>query len=232
MGPDGLPLPSGRLMHLVAASADVGWFLEGGQLAAVSMREILERNGIALERLGAILDFGCGAGRVLRQWRSLSGPELHGTDYNPELVAWCSANLPFTRCRVNRLNGGVDHAAASFDLVYAFSVFTHLAAEGQAFWIGELARVLKPGGVLFLSTHGEHYLPQLSAAEQGQFLLGQLVVRGSRRAGSNDCAAFHPESYVREDLAPLGGFEVVDFVPEGARGNPWQDAFLLRKRTA
>jgi hypothetical protein len=26
-----------------------------------------------------------------------------------------------------------------------------------------------------------------------------------------------------------GGFEVLDFIPEGARGNPSQDAYLLRK---
>ena len=59
------------------------------------MRAILARSGVTIERLGAILDFGCGAGRVLRHWKSLEGPALHGTDYNPELVAWCAASLPF-----------------------------------------------------------------------------------------------------------------------------------------
>jgi SAM-dependent methyltransferase len=229
MGPDGLPLPPDRLMRLVAASDDVAWFLEGGHKAASSMRAILARNGVPLERLGAILDFGCGSGRVLRQWKSLVGPALYGTDYNPELVAWCAATLPFATYRVNRLDGGVDFPDASFDLVYAFSVFTHLAPEGQSFWIGELSRVLRPGGWLFLTTHGEHYLPQLSPRDQAQFRSGRLVVLGSKRAGSNDCAAFHPESYVRKSLARR--LEVVDFVPEGALGNPWQDAYLMRKPT-
>ncbi len=214
-------------MKLVAASDDVTWFLEGGQLAASSMRAILARSGVTIERLGAILDFGCGAGRVLRHWKSLEGPALHGTDYNPELVAWCAASLPFATFRVNRLDGGLDYPAASFDLIYAFSVFTHLAPAGQSFWIAELTRVLKPGGCLFITTHGEHYLPQLSLRDQEQFRSGRLVVLGSKRAGSNDCAAFHPESYVRESLAQ--GLDVVDFVPEGALGNPYQDAYLLRK---
>jgi SAM-dependent methyltransferase len=234
-GPDGLPMPPGRLMHLVAASRDDAWFLEGGRLAASGMMAILARNGIAPERLGAILDFGCGAGRVLRHWKGLywgngtdqGGPTLHGTDYNPELVAWCAANLPFAECRVNHLVGGLDYPDATFDLVYAFSVFTHLTAERQAFWIAELSRVLIPGGSLFLTTHGEHYLSRLSPAEQVTFRAGDLVVRGSKRAGSNDCAAFHPESYVRKNLARH--FEVVEFVPEGAKGNPRQDAYLLRK---
>ena len=106
IGPDGLPLPPGRLRTLVAGTDDVEWFLQGGLLAASSMRAILARSGVTIERLGAILDFGCGAGRVLRHWKSLDGPALHGTDYNPELVAWCAANLPFATFRVNRLDGG------------------------------------------------------------------------------------------------------------------------------
>jgi SAM-dependent methyltransferase len=214
-------------MHLVAASSDPSWFLEVGLLAATSMRAVLERNGVLIELLGAILDFGCGAGRVMRHWSTLDGPALHGSDYNPALVAWCEANLPFASYCVNRLCGPLAYSDASFDLVYAFSVFTHLDETGQAFWMAELARVLKPGGVLFFTTHGEHYVPGLPAADQARFRRGELVVHGSRRLGSNACAAFHPESYVRGTLAR--GFDVLEFVPEGAKGNPCQDAYLLRK---
>jgi len=226
-GPDGLPLPPGRLIRLVAGTDDTDWFLEGGKQAVLSMCEMLACQGVTLERLESILDFGCGSGRVLRHWKSLKGPAIHGTDYNPELVSWCTTNLPFARCRVNRLGGPVDYPAASFGLVYAFSVFTHLTEEGQTFWINELSRVLAPGGFLLLTTHGEHYLPELSSSEQALFRNGQLVVHDSKRAGSNRCAAFHPEAYVRQSLAQ--GLEVVVFVPKGARGNPWQDAYLLRK---
>ncbi len=46
-------------------------------------------------------------------------------------------------------------------------------------------------------------------------------------AGTNLCAAFHPETYVTEVLAP--DWRLIDFVPEGARGNPRQDYYLLQK---
>jgi SAM-dependent methyltransferase len=217
-------------MHLVANSEDVGWFLEAGARGASTLRDTLARQGVPLESLGAVLDFGCGCGRVLRHWSALAGPELHGTDYNPLLVRWCEANLPFARFRVNRLGDGLAYDDATFDLIYALSVFTHLTEPVQAFWIAELSRVLRPGGFLFLTTHGEHYLPQLSADDQRRFHEGKLVVVGSSREGSNDCAAFHPESYIRQVLRQ--GLEVVDFVPEGALGNPRQDAVLLRKPAA
>ena len=58
-------------------------------------------------------------------------------------------------------------------------------------------------------------------------LAGEVVVRRGTTAGSNWCTVFHPERFVRERLAD--GLAVVDFVPEGARGNPRQDLSLLRK---
>jgi SAM-dependent methyltransferase len=116
---------------------------------------------------------------------------------------------------------------ATFDLVYSLSVFTHLSEPLQRFWIDELARVLRPGGFLLITTHGAHYREQLSPQEQGTFGAGRVVVREPGRDGSNACAVFHPEPYVRTTLAR--NLDVVDFIPEGALGNPRQDVYLLRK---
>lgn len=224
---NGLPVPPGRLIHLVANTEDVGWFLGTGALAAASIREVLARHGSPLERMGEVLDFGCGAGRVIRQWNDIAGPWFHGTDYNPALVGWCRDNLPFARFAVNGLDRPLDYVSGQFDLIYALSVFTHLAEPLQQFWIGELTRILAPGGMLLITTHGDHYLPMLEPAEQERYRAGGMVVHKARSEGSNDCAAFHPPAYVREHLAR--GLNVAEMVPEGARGNPSQDLWLLRK---
>ncbi len=42
----------------------------------------------------------------------------------------------------------------SFDLIWAVSVFTHLAETWSA-WLLELHRVLKPGGILLATFMGE-----------------------------------------------------------------------------
>jgi SAM-dependent methyltransferase len=42
----------------------------------------------------------------------------------------------------------------SFDLVYAFSVFTHIPAEHQEAWLLEMKRILKPGGFLVCTVAG------------------------------------------------------------------------------
>ena len=224
--PDGLPIPSAALRILVAASPDIAWFLESGRRGAESVRGILERNGLSLEESGPVLDFGCGCGRVVRHLSSLGGA-VHGSDLHPKLVAWCRRHLAFGRFETNGLEPPVAFEEGRFGLAYALSVFTHLPETLQGPWMQELRRVLRPGGHLVFSTHGARYLSELSPEQRERFAAGKLVTRRDDRPGSNVCGAYHPEAYVREGLAR--GFKVVDFVPEGALGNPWQDLWLLGK---
>jgi SAM-dependent methyltransferase len=228
--PDGLPIPPSDLIFLVAGTADISWFLKGGSLAAESITDAMRQSGAPVEKLGSILDFGCGCGRVLRHWHSLPDTRVCGVDYNPSLVAWCKANLPFAEVRINQLAPPLPYDDNEFDLVYALSVFTHLTEDLQSAWIKELSRVVKPGGFLVISTHGQRYMHRLNEQEKAQFESGRLVVKNNTKApGSNMCSAYHPSAYVRDRMA--AGLEMVQFVPEGARGNPKQDLYVLRKPT-
>lgn len=223
----GLPIPSGELIYLVAGTDDVSWFLHSGAMAADSIRGILNKNHMALESFDSILDFGCGVGRVVRHWTELKQTSVCGTDYNPDLIAWCRENLPFARFQINDLVGRLDYKDQIFDFVYALSVFTHLIESQQFYWIAELTRVLKPGGFLLITTHGEYYLSRLSSVDQSRFRNGQMIIYGEGKAGSNKCVSYHPEQYVRNVLA--NGYVVVEYIPRGARGNPEQDIYLLKK---
>src|ERR1019366_4417403 len=185
------------------------------------------KNGFQMENFHAILDFGCSVSRVLRYWKNLRGPEIWGTDYNPKLIQWCQANIPFGKFQVNKLKERLEYEDEKFDFIYALSVFTHMTESQQFLWINELSRVLKPGGYLFITTHGDHYVDGLSQEDQKHYREGELVVLCADHEGSNQCAAYHPQSYVRERVARNLG--VIDFVPKGAAGNPHQDVYLLRK---
>jgi SAM-dependent methyltransferase len=227
LAPDGLPLPPATLRVQVAGTADIATFLEGGELAAHTVRELLAAGGRPVEQCAAILDFGCGCGRVLRQWKNLAGTAFHGTDLNAGLVEWCSRQLPFASVSVNTLEPPTSFHNEGFDAIYAFSVFTHMPGDVQKRWLQEFLRILKPGGLLLFSTHGSCYTPRLRGDDRRRFLDGNLVVRFGSAAGSNLCGSFHPEAFVRGELAP--GWEVAAFVPEGARGNPRQDAWVFRR---
>jgi SAM-dependent methyltransferase len=220
-GPDGLPVPPPELIVRVAGSADVEWFLEGGRLGYESVRAHVPR-----DELESVLDFGCGCGRVTRYWRDFAG-SISGTDLSAEAVTWCRENLPFARFERNDLEPPLTFSDGSFDLVYGLSVFTHLTVDTQRRWLGELRRVLRPGGYLLLTTHGESYADRLEPDEHERFRAGEIVVRWQEVAGSNLCAAYHPAG----SLALLAeGFEEIAHVEEGAQGNPHQDVHVFRRR--
>jgi SAM-dependent methyltransferase len=225
---NGVPIPPQDLIRLVAGTSDIDWFLASGQLGAHALRDILRRNKIDIEKLDSILDFGCGVGRVLRHLPGVTGARLCGCDYNPKLIRWCRKNLPFAAFSTNHLLGHLDYEDGSFELVFLLSVFTHLTAAQQSSWLDELGRVLRPGGYLLLTTHGQSYERHIPENLKERFRNGEMVVVDGEWAGQNRCATYHPEKFVREVLARQ--WQVVDFVPEGALGNPTQDVYLLQKR--
>ncbi len=229
VAPDGLPIPPQRLFVLIGGEITVKAFLRKGELSASLVRSSVQADGARLEELGDILDLGIGCGRVARYWHDLAGPRVHGCDVNGELVDWVAGNLPFVSAARNDVTPPLPYADASMDLVYAFSVLTHLPAEIQGPWLRELRRVLRPGGRLLVSTHGEAYADTLAREELAAFASGELVSRFEGVPGSNLCGAYHPEAAMRA-LADECGFEVRSFVPRGATGNGKQDLWLLRAR--
>ena len=231
---DGLPIPPHDLHFLVSGNYDLGVsdFLTVGKFCADSVTGLLNKNHLDIDGFEAVLDFGCGCGRVIRHFNSLKNAKLYGTDYNPVLVEWCRKNLPFAQFQVNKLAPPLNYNAEKFDLVYAFSVFTHLPETLQFSWMNEISRVLKPGGYAFITTHGVAYIEgSLNPRERELFQSGQLIVVNEGSAGENKCSTYHPEGYVRNTLAV--GFEIVDFVPgwvlDSSRRIIAQDSYLLKK---
>lgn len=224
----GLPLPPALLRAQAGPKhADAAYFLRSGEQHAALIRELLEEQNTSVDDLGALLDWGCGCGRILRHWATLEHTRVCGCDINPKMVAWCEANLPFAEVVRNELVPPVPFADGTMGLVYALSVMTHLPEDLQHAWIAECRRVLRPGGFLLFSTLGEYYLSlqRLTPEERGSFEAGNLVVLYEGAPGTSLCSAYHPPEYVRERLAD--GLEVVAFRPAAQGGR--HDIYLLRK---
>jgi SAM-dependent methyltransferase len=223
----GLALPPARYIHLVAGTRDITWYLYAGRATFEQFDGLLRGNGVPFEQSGRILDFGCGVGRLMRYLSDVKGPAIYGSDYNPELIRWCERHVPFASFAVNPLNGPLPYADNFFDLVYAYSVFTHLTEAQQHLWMKELTRVLRPGGHLLFTTHGEAYLPVLNADERQRFTDGKLVIRNPEIAGQNECGAFCSAAYIREKLAPY--LEEIDAIRINSGAEMGQDTNLFRK---
>lgn len=95
----------------------------------------------------AILDVGCGTGRLLRTAEQrFPAARLEGVDAAVEMVRYAQGVLPaasritFRQATAERL----PFADAQFDLVFSTMTFHHW--NDQRAGIAEVARVLKPGG--------------------------------------------------------------------------------------
>jgi SAM-dependent methyltransferase len=231
----GVPVPPPGLRRLVTGWNDREEWLRSGEVDAGLIRALVESRGPRLEEMEALLDLGCGCGRVARWWRDLEGPAVYGCDYNRELVRWCQENLGFLTARHNRAKPPLPFEAGTFDLVYGISLFSHLRAEQQVGWLAEVRRVLRPGGLFLFTVMGDRFRSEMSEGEGRRFSQGELVVRNPAISGTNRCSVFHPPQFVRgELLAPLR-FELLEFVDEDRSGQersvsplPLQDNYLVR----
>ncbi len=115
---------------------------------------------------GSVFDFGCGCGRLARQFLQQSPrPKRYmGIDLHAGMVSWCRENLEpldpnFKFAHSNVYNAGFNPdsseqymsfpvESSAFDLVIAHSVFTHVLESTAMHYLSECARILKPGGAL------------------------------------------------------------------------------------
>ncbi len=222
----GVAVPPGYLRMLVAGTTSVDDFLDGGREAAKHIRATFAEAGTDLDECDAVLDFGCGCGRVARWWPSDVRTEWHGCDINPRLVGWCAGALPSVRASVNPLEPPTTYRSQRFDAIYAISVFTHWPEPLQHAWMRELTRMLVPGGRLLFTTHGEAAARRtLLDDERARFDRGEFVVRFDEDPGSNLCSAFHPVDWTRGTLA--ADLSVLVHRPGGLPGLGDQDVWVV-----
>ncbi len=113
-----------------------------------------------------VLDFGCGSGRIMRQFLlRRREAEFWGCDLDRPSVEWLRENLspPFHVFESDD-RPGLPQEDGFFDLIYAFSVYTHLT-DNWAGWLLEHHRVLAEGGLLLVTTLGEGMSRELIAEE-------------------------------------------------------------------
>lgn len=177
-----------------------------------------------------ILDWGCGPSRIVRHLPHLlnGSNQIYATDYNKETIQWCRENIPGVHFSTNAVTPPTEYADAFFDVVYGISIFTHLSKENHPKWLNELHRVLKPGGLLLITTQGAAFRNILTEREREQFDEGRVVERAGVKEGHRMFSAFQPETFMRALVA--GKWTVLKF-KEGSRQD-WgmeQDTWILQK---
>jgi SAM-dependent methyltransferase len=246
---DTAPLPVTSDREFYHADRHYDWWLSGLK-DYLAIKQLLVRHGSHLGRDSRVFELGAASGRVTRHLLAQE-PELEvwATDINFRHVAWMQTFLdPRLNAFQNTVLPHLPLEDRSFDLISAFSVFTHID-EFETAWILELRRLLKAGGFAYLTIHSDHLWGRLLTVPR--FLEALLAMREfvtdydirtelfaapmphpkvvfkDTRSQIYNTNVFHSLNYVRSVWGRF--FEVVDFVPAG---HGYQDVVLLRKPVA
>jgi ubiquinone/menaquinone biosynthesis C-methylase UbiE len=107
------------------------------------------------------LDFGGSTGRVARHMARQLELEVWLCDINVNWIEWIDRYGPSSIAAFqNRIAPSLPIADGYFDLVSAFSVFTHLDQD-EIPWLLELRRIVRPGGTIYATVLDEHVWDRL-----------------------------------------------------------------------
>jgi cyclopropane fatty-acyl-phospholipid synthase-like methyltransferase len=135
---------------------------------------------------------------------------FHGVDPIREAVEWAAAEIKGSMFAVSQQSPPLNYPDESFDGVMAVSIWSHFGEREALAWFDEVYRCLKPGGWLFLTTHGllsvyRHCFLRIHPPERVKALFEGLL---------NSDYVFE-EKYVGQS-------------PEGLDVQGWGNAYILR----
>lgn len=130
----------------------------------VKFNESIKQNSWRFTSDCKILDFGCGFGRLTRFFlKDTAYGNVYGADTVKKFINVCLETfsedvIPAKNFINNEPLPPISFLDHSFDLITAYSVFTHLSEDAANKWIAEMRRILRIGGLLAITVRQKAYL--------------------------------------------------------------------------
>lgn len=203
--------------------------------AYLAWRDLAAECGHPITADSRVLDFGCGWGRTLRFFlRDVPADRLTGIDVLPEAIGLSQQTNRWCNFRLTPALPPTDLPSGTFDLIYLYSVFSHLSEEAVDAWVTEFARLMKPGGILIATTWYRHYMEICAQSRLGPT---PGTHPGSVRAFTGDIQEWLAK-YDRGEIchSPVGGGTALDAsfygetcIPAAYARQKWADRFAFRR---
>jgi SAM-dependent methyltransferase len=156
-----------------------------------------------------ILDFGGGWGRIARLWlRETEARNITVADTMAFAIDCLKkTGAPFRIIHNPPMPPLPGAQPASFDVIYAYSVFSHLSETYSRLWIDHHLTLLRPGGYFVFTTRGDRFM---------------LDLAGIKAAAGTKVGGAHEEAGVNEYLEQLRRLPEPDLIRERYRAGRFQ----------
>lgn len=184
-------------------------------------RIITSRLQLQPDRL-AVLDVGCGGGLLAEQFAAL-GCRVTGVDPSEPSLQAARVHAEKTGLSIRYLSGrgeALPVADQSFDIVSCCDVFEHV--EDLDAVLGEISRVLKPGGVLLFDTINRTLRSKLMAIKLAQDWPLTRFIPANVHVWDKFIRPVELRSRMQQQ-----GLQGCDFTGLSPRGNPFSLAIAL-----
>ena len=177
---------------------------------------------------GPVLDWGCGTGRTIN-WlfgRGSWASNYRGCDVDGEAIQWLHAN-GIQSVMLCQPEPPLPYPDGYFEGLFTFSVLSHIHPKQHAAWYREIHRILRPGGIAYVTVQGESViLTRKSFTDEERQEYRRQGWCHSKRPGHYKDAAIVSEQFTREVLNDL--FVVREYRAQGY--SPTLDDMILEKR--
>jgi SAM-dependent methyltransferase len=165
-----------------------------------------------------ILDYGCGQGRICHELDRLGYTAVEGVDFSAAMIEAARTRVPTARFSV--VDGAaLPHADGSVGAALLFAVLTCVPSDdAQRGILAEIARVLRPGGLLLVSD----YPLQADARNVARYEAhaGRFGPYGTFELPGGGVVRHHHPDWFAELLAGFRMLETVDVDGRTMNGNP------------
>jgi SAM-dependent methyltransferase len=157
-------------------------------------RQLLDRFAASVRDVGQACDMGCGPGQVARYLHGL-GMEVCGIDLSPAMVERAQSLNPGIEFRQGDMLA-LDAPDGAWAGIAAFYSIIHIPRGDLPRALGELRRVLQPGGLLLLAFH-----------------IGDDTIHLDEWWNHKVCVDFHFfRPHEMADYLRTGGFEIEEII--------------------